>query len=406
MKRTVVAAAFAALVAGFATSQPVTGEIVLANNGGFHGNSIIAMGRFGIITTVLPLPAGQVGGVTMNQVGNEVLVNVGASVRGVNNGAVRQIIGNVGAPLATDMIVDEDNTYVFAAGSSVLGINPISSARTTLATGFGNAIQVMWYGTDGSIYAIDASDDTIHRIERDGTRTIVATVPGARCMEWDRYTGDIFVAAVGTLYKMTAGGQLTTLSQATSGLDSPSGMFLRSDRLLLVTQDSTGSNPTGLYAYYGANGVFNRPFHEDASPATGINPTDITVDHFRELAPVGTDVRVGGTHQFNVNFSLFPGKTFVGALSFSHAPGIPVGNFRLHLNYDVLMALSLTTPALFQNFGTLSIHGTGRMTLNVPNIAGIAGLRLFMGALVIDPSRTGGIGEVSNCLGFTIKPKV
>lgn len=405
MRILVACAALCALLTSFVQAQPSTGQTVLVNEGGFYGNSIIAMGRFGIISTVLPLPAGPVGGVTVNQIGNEDIATVGTMILGVNNGIVRTITASLAAP-AQDIIVDEDNTYVMAAGSVVLGLNPVAGTRTTLATGFGNASQVCYFGTTGAILVLDNSDDKIWAVNRDGTKQVLATVPNARCMEWDRYNAEVFVAATNILYRMDATGGLTTLEQNKPGLIAPSGMFLRSDRTLMIVQNDLGTNTTGLYSYFGSNGRYNRPYHEDTSSATGINPRDVTVDHFRELAPIRTVTRVGGTHDFLVNFPRFAGRTFVAALSFSHAPGIPVGHHRLHLNLDPLMMVSLTTPSLFRNFGTLGQHGTARVTLFVPDIAGLAGARIFMAAIVLDQNFPNGVAETSNPLGITIQPKL
>ena len=384
----------------FTTAQPATGEIVLSNAGGFHGNSVIAMGRYGVISTILPLPAGTVGGLTVNQIGNEELVVVDRKIMGANNGNIRTITASLSHP-AQDIKVDEDNTYVMAAGTAVIGLNPVRGIRTTIATGFGNASAIAWNGSDGSLMVVDSGK--IYAIARDHTKKVVATVPDARCMAWDRYTGKMFVAAVNHLFHLTPGGGLVTLETNTPGLKSPTGMFLRSDRTLIIVQGNT--SPTGVYAYHGSTGRYNRPYHEDASPSTGINPVGVTVDHFRELWPVKAEARVAQFVDFYVNFPLFKGKTFVAALSFGHAPGIPLGNYRLHLNLDPLFMASLVTPSLFKNYGTLSAHGTARVTLAVPDVAALAGLRIFLGAVVLDPAAKSGIGEVSNALGLTIQPK-
>jgi hypothetical protein len=398
-----VIGALACLAAGpVANAQPVTGEIVLSNAGGFHGNAVIAMGRFGPITTVLPLPAGNVGGVVCNHVGNEDLIAIGNEIWGVNNGVVRKLAGSL--PLTVQGIdVDEDCTWAMAAGKAILGLNPVAGKRSTLVDGFKNASVVKWNGSDGSLMVIDSGDDTIYSVARDRTKKIVAKVPGAKALCWNQYTGDFFVAAPDILYNMTPSGVLTTLDTAKPGLKNPTDLFLRNDRTLLVVQGNT--EPTGVYAYYGSNGHYNRAYVESPSAAQGVNPMGVTVDHYRSLWLVKATTRVGEIVDFGLNFPLHKGKAFVAALSFGHAPGFPVGNYRLHLNPDVLFFTSLVSPALFKNYGLLGTHGTARVTLAIPDIAGLAGLRVFVGAVVIDPNAKDGIGAASNACGITIQPK-
>ncbi len=396
----VVVAALCALPA----NAQVTGDTVLTNTGGLYGNALVAMGRWGGITTIYPLPGGPVGGTTVNHIGNEVLIVAGTDLFGVNSGVIRTLARNFPTPLK-DVVVDEDNTFIVAGGTALYGVNPVASTRSTVAVGFGDARQLMWHGGSGAIWVVDGSDDTIYAHARDGSRSTIATIPGIRCLEWDRYTGNAFVGVPGALLSVTPSGQVTTLDQNKPGLFSPSDMFLRSDRTLIVTQDSTSSTVTGVYAYYGRTGRYNRPYHEETSAATGINPVGITVDHFRELAPVGTIVQVGGTHQFQANFSRFGFKSFYTAMSFSHLPGFHVGYFHIHLDYDPMFQATFNQPGILQGgVGVLSQHGTARITLKVPNLKPLAGIRLFMATLVVDPNRFGGVGEVSNPVAFTIQP--
>ena len=94
-----------------------------------------------------------------------------------------------------------------------------------------------------------------------------------------------------------------------------------------------------------------------------------------------------------------------GATRGDHSPGFPVGNYRLHLNLDPLFMVSLTTPSLFKNTGILSAHGTDRITLFVPDIAALAGFRIYLGAEILDPAGKNGFGEATNGLGVTFQPK-
>lgn len=382
------------------TAQPMTGEIVLSNAGGFHGNALIAMGRYGGITTVIPLAAGNVGGVAPNGMGNEDLVVIDKMIMGVKNGHVRTIVGSLSQP-AQDIDVDEDNTYVMAAGPVVLGVNPVASTRTTIATGFTNASSIAWNGTNGCLMVVDTGK--IWAIDRDHNKKVVAKVPDACCMTWDSYTGNMFLAAKNHLFALAPNGTLTTLESNKPGLKNPTDMFLRSDRVLIVVQGNT--TPTGVYAYNGQTGKYNRPYHEDTSSKAGINPVGVTVEHYRELWLVKTTAKVGQAVDFLVNFPLYKGKTYVAALSFSHSPGFPVGNYRLHLNLDPLFMVSLTTPSLFKNTGILSAHGTDRITLFVPDIAALAGFRIYLGAVILDPAGKNGFGEATNGLGVTFQPK-
>lgn len=395
-----VVGAIALLAMGVVTAaQPATGEIVVSNSGGFHGNAVVAMTRYGAITTILPLPAGAVGGTTVNHLGNEELIAVGTNIYGVNNGRIRRLAGSLPAG-GRDVTVDEDNTWAVACGTVVYGINPVSSSRTTIATGFVNATAIEWYGTDGSLLVVDSGDGKIYKISRGGSKQVLATVANVKCLAWDSYTGDVFVGATDVLYRMSQSGGLTTAASNQPGLKNPTAMFLRSDRVLLVTQGNT--TPTGVYAYSGKTGRFMRPYYE-ATSATGLNPVGVTVDHYRDLWPMVVAVRAGESASFRVNFPPMKNRPFVAALSFSHAPGFPTGNFRLHLNLDPLFLASLVTPSLFENYGTLNNDGLGKVTLHVPDLSGLVGLRIFLGSVALDNAFKNGIGEASNCLGVTIQ---
>jgi len=385
---------------GFVAAQPKAGETALLNQGGLYGNALIALGKYGNITSILPLPAGMPSGIAVHDLGGPDLILDGRKIYTMKNRVLQTLTASLALP-GRDLQVDEDGTYVIAADTAVLTLNRFKGTRGTLLTGLVGAETIALRGSDGTMLVAEPFGNRILSVERFGTVKAVTTIQNPRCMVWDPFTGGMFVAADGALYLLHVNGTRQTLSVGTPGLSQPVGLFLRSDRTLLVAQGGPG--PTGIYAYHGDTGRFNRALIESPSPAAGISPADLTVEHSRDLWPNG-EARVGESLGFRVNFPQFKQKPWVAALSFGHAPGIQLGYYRLHLNPDPLFYASLNNRALFQGSGILSNDGTAVARLHIPDIPGLAGLRIYAGAVVPDAARYGGVGIVSYAMGFTIQP--
>jgi hypothetical protein len=96
------------------------------------------------------------------------------------------------------------------------------------------------------------------------------------------------------------------------------------------------------------------------------------------------------------------GLGYVGACSLGHS-GIPIGNGRsIPLDFDNLTLLSLTLPAVFQNFqGTTDANGDFTMTLNTPAVPALAGFTIWSSAVTFDQT---GVREIAPDVEITFVP--
>jgi len=98
------------------------------------------------------------------------------------------------------------------------------------------------------------------------------------------------------------------------------------------------------------------------------------------------------------------GKPYALAASFGNS-GIKIGGHTIPLSFDSLLLLTVQNvlPGIFQKYqGTLSAGGTASASLLIPALAALKGITLHHAFLVIDPSKPGGIGTVSNGLAVSL----
>lgn len=402
MKIRTCAARVAALLmacAALTVSAQKRGETTVLNRGGLHGNGLVALSTGGAITSIVNFPSVNPTGITDHEDGGPDLIIDGRSIYQMKN-RVYSVITTVLFQAAWDIDVADDTTYVLAAGDKVITYHRPTKVQTTLAAGFGDVRQVAWNGDDGSMIVIDSTNDAVISVARDGTRRSVATVPNARCATWDSWSGDMFVAAAGALYRVTSTGSIATLSTGTPGLTEPVGMVLRVDRTLIVVQGGNGVN--GVYAYDGATGRYLRKYQEAMTPAAGVSPADVMIEHSRDCWPRSA-ARVGQTLDIRVNFPAYRGRPFMAALSFGYKPGFQAGNRFVHLVQDDLFFLSLLNKNFFNGVGTLDSSGVGAARLNIPAIQGLRGTRIYAAAIVPDRNVSGGVAIASYATGFTIQ---
>jgi len=122
--------------------------------------------------------------------------------------------------------------------------------------------------------------------------------------------------------------------------------------------------------------------------------SETRVIRLRFLGRIGTAVQIDGR--------LGRGDQYFGACSFGHA-GIAIpGGRSVPLSLDPLLMMSLVGSPLFQNFsGTTSqVNGAFSMTLNVPNIAGLKGVRIFTSAVSVN---NGVVSEIAPDLHVTFQ---
>jgi hypothetical protein len=72
------------------------------------------------------------------------------------------------------------------------------------------------------------------------------------------------------------------------------------------------------------------------------------------------------------------------------------------LTPDRLFTAVPTLPSIFSGFrGVLDANGSARARVNIPQVIGLRGLRVFYAAVVFDPQAPGGIAAVSQTLNET-----
>jgi len=119
----------------------------------------------------------------------------------------------------------------------------------------------------------------------------------------------------------------------------------------------------------------------------------------RQVLLTGPVPAPGVSTQFTFGVTLDAGLGYVMAASLGSVPGIPLGpdGRPIRLNPDALMVLSLTTPAIFQNFqGTLDGFGVGIGTLHVPNIPQLSGFQFLLAAVSLEAVSSSGVKSIAD----------
>lgn len=105
------------------------------------------------------------------------------------------------------------------------------------------------------------------------------------------------------------------------------------------------------------------------------------------LVPSGSP-NVGRTINFTLFDPLRANLTYVLAMSFGNASGIPLGDGRvIPLNYDPLFSLSVQYPSLIgltNSVGTLDTQGRGRSQWTIPNVPQLAGVTVYVAFITLD----------------------
>ncbi len=131
-------------------------------------------------------------------------------------------------------------------------------------------------------------------------------------------------------------------------------------------------------------------------------------------SPLGSLALMGSRHVFGVgrvapgvpytltfSFPLEPGRGYLAAASFGHAPGFKVHSLTIPLNPDPLFFLSQADPKTFSGFqGVLSATGLGSGVITLPAVVGLKGIRFFVAVVTYD---AGGFRRVSEPLGLTVE---
>jgi len=84
---------------------------------------------------------------------------------------------------------------------------------------------------------------------------------------------------------------------------------------------------------------------------------------------------------------------------------IPIDTRLLNLSLDALLDASVNgyLPMIFQNYaGILDANGKATAKINIPNLPGIKGIRIYSAFLTLKPGAPSNIQSISNSFIFTI----
>jgi hypothetical protein len=113
--------------------------------------------------------------------------------------------------------------------------------------------------------------------------------------------------------------------------------------------------------------------------------------------------QLGGSLRLSITSPMDGGKVYAAMAAFNTQFGIPFGARRFPLDLDPLLMLSLSEPAMFQNFvGFLDGNGAALATLHIPNLQSLRGLELVTGYLVLDPSMPTALRGFGNAIHFQV----
>jgi len=127
-------------------------------------------------------------------------------------------------------------------------------------------------------------------------------------------------------------------------------------------------------------------------------------DQFALLSTTDTP-RVGTTVNLQVRADGDAGNGWLAACSLGSLPGFPIDTRVVPLNPDLLFALSLSTPSIFDNFlGVLDGMGRGTARIHIPGVQGLVGITIYAAFVSLRPGAPSGVGVIADALGLTFVP--
>lgn len=285
-----------------------------------------------------------------------------------------------------------------------------------------------------------SSSELLRRTSSGAFTTIVAGLPLVVAFEEDLLSGDFLLADLaGDVRRVTPLGQVISVAKgvlpalatvrANMRTDHGDGSMVvtwqnRVMRYQPATATATLLALSGSAYFVGLDHdpIHGRYYRMDVSagastlvrydPATGavaalsgmlVNsfaPYDLTTWGSRILCGVGP-ATPGAAYGIDVGLYSEAGRSYQAAASFGCLRGIPTAWGRIPLDADPLFFLSVTDPLVFRNFaGSLSRSGTARMTVQIPKLSVLRGLRFFLAVITYDVA---GIRRISEPLGVTIR---
>lgn len=142
--------------------------------------------------------------------------------------------------------------------------------------------------------------------------------------------------------------------------------------------DASKATVTGipLCPFYYAGVWAIRACTRDAGP---VNPLQVAVS--------GSPVPVGGFVNLTFNAPGYQGVPYLAAASFGTSPGTPTAYGVVPLNYDGLLALSLSLPSVFVNFvGVIGPTGSAPGLVLIPADPAFSGSQFHVGFITLPPA--------------------
>lgn len=293
--------------------------------------------------------------------------------------------------------LDEDGEILvgtgFAGRGGLMRIHPTTGLVTSILMTGVFPLSFCLDRDNGDIVMGDGGTGTLMRVRRDGSVTSVSGLNTfVYSMDFHHPTGDVLIGSTHAIHRLNPLNQLTTFTTV------PFSM-----KALAVFGDGSvaaGGNNVPAILHYDSRGGFIATVYN----GTLCNVCMVVEDE-HNLWGLNAP-QVGGVLNLSLKFAAHPGKPFMAAAALSPRPGIPVDQRTLYLTPDALFRFSLQAPWLFVNFAGV-LDSTGRATPSpyvlIPKVPSLRGLRIFLGAVVVDPAAPSGIAAISQPYGVTIQ---
>ena len=400
---------------------PAATRYVASSFGGTSGNALLGLDAVGAVTTVVPLIAPVSAPVSISMapssdavlIWNEQGVHRYDLATGVNSFSTL----STGGGSIHWGCVDEDGGMLWCIGRGTSQGDLYRSDDTAgqnthrlMSIPLNELNAVCWIGSTGN-YALaqySALGGNLYFLARDGT--VTSLIPGFRNLsglDWNPWDDKVYASQFGLgsrpgilqidphngqVCSVGPTGPLSWTTNAVKTIQQPINELLCAeygpDPQHLWTLDPVTHAATTIHA---SNGV--------------IGFSDAAVLRDRQLWAVNAWI-AGQRGNLSVNFGPSQGgASYQVAVSLSLFPDIPVGPAgNIHLMPDHLFIASVVVGSpLFNDFaGVLDLQGRPSRTpnVNIPNLAGLRGLRIY-GAAAAYTSL--GIRVVSNAWGITIQ---
>jgi len=133
------------------------------------------------------------------------------------------------------------------------------------------------------------------------------------------------------------------------------------------------------------------------------NADDVFVHDAFPVVSTTDPARPGAVVRLSLESPDDPNREYVLGASFGTVPGISLTRRVIPLNPDLLLLLSLGTPAIFRDFiGVLDGAGRATPAIHLPAESSLVGLRFFTAWFTRRPGAPDEIGAISLPLGLTI----